>query len=395
MRRVFNGYNIALLLIVILLSMFSLKAVSVKAAGTITWSGTSKVTIERTIDNLFNPDAVTFTYKITPTASNPAGASGVPTNATVAFDGTEEMVNNQVKKSSSLSFANVEFNKPGDYMYIIAETDTDNTAFATDSTNIYTAIISVRNEIAASGVPTGNFTASMILKDKDNTKVDGISGADPIAAFIASVNGGKFTHLEIENTVEGNMAEDDVYFAYTINLKGYTGTYPITGIDPQVEYEGTMVTQPTEIIGNTEATIYLKHGQTAVIGRVTEGGTTYDVIPVEYESATQIANLKEKRTPILLANDTGKKTTLFDIVEDNKDYETSYSINGAEVVDGNAITNAEVVPKVVKVTFFNSKNRSIVTGIITTIVPYILLIVITVCGTLIAMNMNNKKETAK
>lgn len=395
MRKVFNGYNIGLLLIVVLLSLFSLKTVNVKAAGTITWEGSNKITIQRTIDNLFNPDEVTFTYTITPAVSNPEGARNAPTSATIAFTGAETIVNKQVKKSGTLSFANVEFSRPGDYVYIIAETGTDNTAFATDSTNMYTAIISVRNETNASGIPTGNFSASMILKDKDNTKVDGVSGDDPIASFIASVNSSKFTHFEIENIVEGNIADDDIYFAYTINIKGYTGTYPITGIDHQVEYEGTMVTQPTEVIGNTETTFYLKHGQTAVIGKVTDGDTSYDVIPVDYESSTQIANTKKEIKPIFLANETGKTRTIYDIVEDNKDYETSYSINRGEVVDGNAITNTEVTPKAVKIVFFNSKNRSIVTGIITTIVPYILLIIITVSGTLIAMNLSNKKEIAK
>ena len=58
---------------------------NVFAATTPTWDGSSSATIRRQIANAYGTINNTFTYTITADSNNPAGATGAPTTASIAF----------------------------------------------------------------------------------------------------------------------------------------------------------------------------------------------------------------------------------------------------------------------------------------------------------------------
>ena len=64
MKKIFNLYNISLILVVALIGVLTLRTTEVKATGTITWPNGSTATISRTIQNVYNAPEVDFTYGI-------------------------------------------------------------------------------------------------------------------------------------------------------------------------------------------------------------------------------------------------------------------------------------------------------------------------------------------
>ena len=64
MKKIFNLYNISLLLILVLISVLTLKTTEVKAVGTLTWPDGSTATISRTVQNVYNAPKVNFTYNV-------------------------------------------------------------------------------------------------------------------------------------------------------------------------------------------------------------------------------------------------------------------------------------------------------------------------------------------
>ncbi|MBQ3435566.1 MAG: BspA family leucine-rich repeat surface protein [Bacilli bacterium] len=64
MKKVFNLYNITLILVVALVGVLTFKTMEVKAAGTVNWPDGSTATISRTIQNVYNAPVVDFTYSI-------------------------------------------------------------------------------------------------------------------------------------------------------------------------------------------------------------------------------------------------------------------------------------------------------------------------------------------
>ena len=362
MKRVFNVYNVGLMLVVALVSALVLKTVDVNAAGTITWDhDNNKITIDRTVTNVVNPVTTTFGYTITADSGNPTGATGAPTTASVVFNNATP-ASNQVEQTQDVDFSGMSFDKPGDYTYVLAEASTTDSAYPVDSTDRYTAVLQVRNDLDANGVPTGNFTVTMIVKDKDNNKVTASGGKFP-APFTSAASASNFGHIALEKTVKGNAADLNEYFAYTITLGG-TGTHTITGLDASTPAGSN----PSTITGGTATTIYVKHGQKILIGQEGTGQSAFDTIPVG---------------------------TTYSIAEAANGYTAEYSVNGGTAVSSDTLSGGTITAAENSVAFTNTKTQQIATGILTTVIPYILLIAIGVGGTLAYMTLKEKKEAQK
>lgn len=362
MKKIFNVYNIGLVLAIALISVFALKPV--KAAGTVTWSGANSVTIDRTINDVTIAPTVTYTYTVAAVSGNPDGAGSIPTSATVAFNGSESVTSNSVNKTQSLSFSGATFTKPGDYSYTITESATNNVAYPIDSTNHYTVIISVRNAVDANNIPTGDFNASLVLKDKDNSKVETTGGAAPEAAFVSSPDSSGFGHISVSSAVKGTTADLNEYFPYTVTLSDSTNTYSISGLDSAATCTG-VATQPSTVSGGT-ATFCLKHGQTAVIGQDGSAGSEFDSIPTSVTYGVSVNNLG------------------YD--------ETKYSIDSGAETTGTSFTNHALNAGNNQAAFTNNKSASALTGVLTTIIPYILVVIIAVCGTVAYTTLKQRKQ---
>ena len=347
--------NLSLILVAIFVSSLVL---NVKAAGTVTWSGPSKVVIERTVENVSNPITNTFTY----TFCSVGTGAGCTIDNTIVFNGSEAVSDNKVVKTKDLTFDGFTYTKPGDYTYTLTETATSNDAYPKDDVNNYTIVVSVRNEVDANNIPTGNFTASLVLKDKDGEKVTTTGSNPPKAEFVNGINDSNFGHLVVSKTVKGTSADVNEYFPITVTF-GDSNTYSITGVDQSVVYNGSTIANPTETTNGT-ATIYLKNGQSATIGRSGSGSSAFDTIPVN---------------------------TTYSVSENKGTYTATYKVNNGSEVTGDSFSNASVASGSNLVAFTNTKNSSPVTGVIVNVVPYILLVVVAICGTLIYTTLKARK----
>ena len=234
---------------------------NVFAATAPTWTGGSSATINRQIQNAYGTISNTFTYTISADSGNPTGATGAPTSASVVFNDSYS-TQGTATKSATLDFSAMQFTQVGDYSYAIAETASSNAAiYPVDSTNTYTAVVSVRNSSDLTG-----YVASLYIKDKNGDKLDNISGSTSGVIFTSAP---AYTNIQVSHTVSGNAADPDKCFNYTFSV-GTSDSYILST-------ESTCTNSGT--IGNG-GTISLKHGDTATIGLVRAGsqipvGTTY------------------------------------------------------------------------------------------------------------------------
>ena len=101
------------------------------------------------------------------------------------------------------------------------------------------------------------------------TSLDGQTGADANKITVKNYADGTVGDLTITKTVAGNAADKNKQFAFTVTLKGATGTY---------EYIGNGVPNGSIQSGDT---ISLAHGQSITIRNVPKG-TAYEVTEADY-----------------------------------------------------------------------------------------------------------------
>ncbi|MBQ3436293.1 MAG: hypothetical protein IJH13_04680 [Bacilli bacterium] len=456
MKKTFNLYNITLILVIVLASLLAFKAPEVRASGTVTWSGPSSITIRNTINEVMNPMDVSLTYVIEADSDNPSGASGAPTNVTAAFTRTSPTVSNYtLTKTAVLSFSNMTFTDPGDYTYnVIFGTDDigdiggDHAVYVvpefTANYSQYKVVISVRNIVDSNNNPTGNYTASLILQecnDEQSTelvcsKINSESGVLYADYDYATTN---MSMGAITKTVKGIGADTTEYFPFTISIDDEDGTFdgwvfPVTIYEDiysnnptdvtniSVNYNGQTRTQPTSITsGGSSITLYLKHNQIAVIGAVinennpgealmgipggvscgndsgtTSGQSNHINKKFELKNLIQAPDTSSKNKVIQLGDSTLCGGDKWSVQEEQGDYTPSYAfINGgsSEETEGNSFSDVRFPHNnTSQVIFTNTKEMSPVTGLIFTILPYLILAGIGVGGTLLIMYLKKEEK---
>lgn len=415
MKKVLNIKNIGLLIIGILLSVLVINTKEVKATGTVTWSGPSSITIRETINHIAGPITASREYR------------GFGQPVTINYTASDIPTNNLITKTTILDFSSIDFTDavPGDYTNQIIAGDLidSNDNFLSDyitgpSTN-YQITLSIRNVVDANNVPTGNFTASLILEsctyDEQNdedvcSKVSPSSGV-LYADFDYETDPDNFGHIELSKTVKGIGADTTKYFPFTITIdednnnnvypfESSGWTYPISGIDSTVTYNGSTVNNPTTITVGTPTTIYLKHNQTAIIGRVTSGGETFDTIPhgeCHYYQATPKSydnsnSFEIKKLAVIEENGYWVCNGSYFTVEENPgDYTASFSVNNGAVDEGYDIGYYGVNDGTNTADFVNTKEMSVVTGIVTIVLPFIIIVGISIGGIFLIRYLRNNK----
>ena len=93
MKKIFNLYNITLVILLTLISVLTLRTTEVKATGTVTWPSGSTATISRTVQNVYNAPKVDYTYSV---------EKKTATGKTADFD-TGENVNAKMKNLANNS----------------------------------------------------------------------------------------------------------------------------------------------------------------------------------------------------------------------------------------------------------------------------------------------------
>ena len=438
MKRIFSIHNIFLMLVVVLIVVLSLNLKEVKAAGTITWSGPSSITIRETIRNIANPIVASRDYGLFASGDDTTPVS----TATINYTASDTPTNYQITKSTTMNLSSLTFSKPGDYEYYLAPDalfDSNNynidAYFGPDDANRYYEVtVSVRNVVDSNNTPTGNFTASMILikydynettGEDEQVKINPVSGV-LYADYDCIADEGSFGHIELSKTVKGIGADTTEYFPVTISIDNDPGdgesdyisidssgwTYPISGLDATVTYNGSTVNNPSTITDGIPTTIYIKHGQTAIIGQISSGGDTFDAIPVKYRSSLSpldpnpgpgggiiyTSNYRANPiTPKKMININGDDLfgSYFTAVETPGSYSPSYSIDGEAAETGYSVPATEIASGTNTVDFYNTKEMSPVTGLIFTILPYVILAAIGIGGALLVMHLKKEERKVK
>ncbi len=228
---------------------------TVRPAGAILYTLTRE--INEVTDNVTN----TFTYTVTPLASNPAAVTGVPATTTIEFDDVAPVMGKAVK-TGTVNFSATEFSQLGLYGFTITETGSTDEEKYPLSSNVYTAWISVSNVTDDNNNPTGNHVALLTgVTNPDGDKVE----AGAVNNRVIFRTGTERTYIEVSTNTSGNSADRNECFKLNIQFTGDTeGEYEITSNttcdnDPKVfGIEG--------IRGNGTTTIYLRHGDVATIG---------------------------------------------------------------------------------------------------------------------------------
>lgn len=169
------------------------------------------------------------------------------------------------------------------------------------------------------------------------------------------------SYITITKEIAGNMREADKYFKFLVNIDGEAGdTYTILGQDSTVTYNNNQVsTSSTYTVGNTNY-IYLKGGQTVIIG-LSSDETTSEIL---------------------------EGTTYYITEQDAQDYATTISgIQGETKTTGNL-----TVEEINNVEFLNSKDAAALTGRAFEFTNYLVIFAISVIFGYVFIRRNIKKK---
>lgn len=322
-----------------------LPATNVFAAGDISFTN-SEVTISRSISSGSNSVINTFGYEITP-ASGTATVEGMPTSAQIVFDGDEEAVDGKVSSSSKISVGNAEFKTVGDYYYTVAETSSTFADTYPISNKTYQIVVSVRNVLGDSNVPTGDFTATVVLLESNGAKHDG--GDSFELAWEGSTD---FTYIQADAQTIGNLGDQTYCFEYTIDIPASDRVK--AGNTYTISTSSTCTGSDTTLVAGQLATVYLRHNDNVKIGQ--QGSNTNELPIGASYTITKVDS-----------ND--GYTTTIDTVETREKQKTAVSTANTSEYNVNNVTH-----------IVNERNGDPVTGIMTNIWTYVVLLAAGVVG---------------
>ena len=248
-----------------------------------TWPTT--LTITREVEGVTNPVVNTYTYQVVAAATNPASATPLPANFTIAFDGSETITGNKATKTATLDMSGINFTAVGDYEFIVKEIASSNEGiYPIDHTEWY-AYVSVRyvtEDGTTSGTPTATMEATLAPQ-----AMAGNTGSKNDIVFNSSA---EFTHISVSQDVTGNLGDINQYFPVTIDfINGdiADGTQLVI-LNPHSTDGSTTVDSSTATVSNGQITFYLKHGQDVTIGLTEASASGLEQLPVgvKYEVST-------------------------------------------------------------------------------------------------------------
>lgn len=334
--------------------------------------------IKREIHGVTNHTVNSFTYKVTNDSSNPAVATNLPTDISVTVNGDPDSANIVTGYSliAGLKWQAINYPALGTYKFKVTEQSSADSTTYPLAEQVYYVYVHVSNKVDDQDNPTGERDITYIgsklndsgskIKPTDATAVDPYTGEPIINPRNDTefdnlyTSKASFTNITVTNDVEGSQANPDKYFKFKIDIEGEDGEqYIITGQDPQVSFKGQTITTQTVYTVGEDNYIYLKAGQTVIIGKATD-----DINQIRI-GANYTVKLVEK-----------------------DDYTPSIDGDDKDTVSGNTASN----PKTNTVNFVNQKGF-VLPKIVVRIVPFLLLILLVLAATyIIKKNHNADKE---
>lgn len=343
-------------------------ATPVKATGDADVVSENKVTFKKVLEvnkaNVTVPN-VTFDFSITGGTevavgelTNGGTVTGNPTITKPAFETTDTFTDNKISKDVTIDFSGVDFSKPGVYRYTITENKTG----------------------AGEGTNQKDNTVDGIANDTNNTRYLDVYVEQ---AVVEGVNTNKVAYC-VMSTEEETLTSSEGKVTYDNKTDNFTNKYDVYDLTLEKKVEGSQgdrnkdFTFTVELTDITGANITVTKGETTITA--TETGK-YTITLKNGESAT-LKNLPK-----------GAKYTITE--SDNDGYTVSATANGDTdgfdanikdvAKDTNGLTNDTTV------TYTNTKDGLIPTGVLLTVgAPAVL--GIAAVGGILTISIKNKKR---
>ena len=361
MKKSFKKSAVILLLAIIVLMTTNLNVFASGESVTILESDTpSGLTVTRRIEGVTNKVNNTYTYSVSALDSNPTGATNEPTQFSISFNNVQPRGDNVAVATNVLDFTGATYTQVGDYTYMITEiASSDETNFPI-SEQSYEVYVSVRYAVDENNIQISPRTLVATLSSQAIEQTDSNSLQKSDIVFTSE---SELTYINVSKEIKGNFAENEEYFKFLLRINGQTGDeYEIIGQDANINYKGeNIATSNTYTVDNSEQFVYLKHGQTITIGKTSndlsqiKSGITFQLIEQDAENYTTYINGSNT-----VSKDTGVLTTVSDSSRNNAN-------------------------------FVNDDSRTIKTGVMLTIAPFAILMVVSICCLLLIKGGNKLK----
>ncbi len=247
--------------------------------------------------------------------------NGLPTDA----QGSPTAGKKYAQKSVAVTFPANSFTKPGVYRYVIAETDGGKPGVTYDTTSRYLDVFVVANANNELSVD------SYVLRNSANTiGTDYRYTTDPDVKSSGYTNTVTQYDFQFSKAIAGNQGDKNKLFTFTLNItNAIPGTYPVetTGVSSNVS--------------------------SITIG---SDGTYNGNIDLTDGSVVRIVNLN--------------KDAVCTVSEDAEDYTPTHVIDNGTSVSGNNSGTITLANADHSVAFTNTRNGVIPTGVILTIAPF-------------------------
>lgn len=338
----------------------------------VTENGTINLTKYLVVDKDAPVPAVSFSFSLAPetVADNTNTGNGLPVytgpavtdgTATVTFangdtttdgaadDGIADDVNKKYATgTATLSLAGAAFTKPGAYRYGVTETTTGGSGLTVDSSKFIVDVY-VGYATPEGGSESADLSILQVIIKKDG------SGDKSEIAF---KNIFASRSLTVTKTVAGNMGDRTKEFSFTLNLTANDKLTSGTTVTAVKTAQNGTTSNVTVTVGS-DCTFTLKHGETLAVPGLPEG-TSYTVTETKDDDYT---------TTVASTGGTGS----FD-ADNNKVSNTMGSTGNTEA-------------------FTNTASKTVDTGIILDIAPYIIIFIIAIVGAILFFGRKRKKVT--
>lgn len=340
----------AILMVTALIMSFAI--ISTSAATTYTAiGGSTTITKNLVVESDANIPDITFGYTITRGTPVAATANTIEIlasevgasigNASFSNSDTANTINGlptdadpqqptagkkYAQKQVTVTFPANSFTKPGVYRYVIAETDGGKPGVTYDTTSRYLDVFVVAD-------PTTNVLSvdSYVLRNTATTiGTDGAYTTDPDVKSDGYTNTVTQYDFQFSKAITGNQGDKNKLFTFTLNItNAIPGTYPVetTGVSSNVS--------------------------SITIG---SDGTYTGNIDLTDGSVVRIVNLN--------------KDAVCTVSEDAEDYTPTHVIDNGSSVSGNNSGQITLADADHSVAFTNTRNGIIPTGVLLTIAPF-------------------------
>lgn len=329
-------------------------------------------------------DANRTQYTAFPTV---AAVEFTPADTPVATPTPEITVPNGQKvimKDITIALSSIKYNEPGVYRYILTEVDDGAQGIIYDPTAARTIDVYIVDN--GQGILEQR---SAIVYEGAVTSAPAADGTGITTKMPYYVNEYTSYYLQVSKVVTGNQGSRDEYFRFTVNISGavagtvynvvgnFDTTTEITGANPSANTNPTSITVPAGAT-SVEQVFWLQNGQNITIQGIASG--------CSYSVAEDNDKVTAEGYTITAAYD---NTSGHDYVtEDGTANEAAIAISNGSVSDSNLTDNASV-------TFTNTKEGDIPTGVLVSAGPVIIIGVVVLAGIVALVAVSSKRKASE